>query len=128
MRTKAWAILLMVLTTALTSTAQIFYKFGAGLLEFNILSLISNYYLISGLALYSVGSVMMITAFKGGELSVLYPIIATSYIWVAFLSMVFFQENLNFYRWMGIFIIFFGVVFIGVGSKRLHRKMEAGVL
>ncbi len=128
MRTKAWAIVLMVLTTALTSTAQIFYKIGAEKLSFDIFSIIFNVHLIAGLSLYAVGSVLMITAFKGGELSVLYPIIATSYIWVGLLSLILFNESLNTLRWLGIFTIFFGIVLIGLGSKRLHRKMEAAAL
>jgi len=81
MKTKLWAIGLMIFTTLLTSSAQIFYKLGAATLELNLLALITNYNLIIGLCIYAVGAVLMIIAFKGGELSVLYPIIATSYIW-----------------------------------------------
>ncbi|MBS3136256.1 hypothetical protein J4401_04825 [Candidatus Woesearchaeota archaeon] len=120
MKTKNWAIALMVMTTIFTSTAQIFYKLGAQKLEFNIIGILTNYHLFIGLAIYATASVMMITAFKGGELSALYPIIATSYIWVGVLSIFIFQEALSILRWLGILTIFLGVIFVGIGSK--HTK------
>lgn len=126
MKTKLWAIGLMILTTLLTSTAQLFYKKGADKLEFNLFSIITNYPLLIGLFLYGIGAVLMITAFKGGELSVLYPIVATSYIWVALFSYFLFHESLNFLRWLGIAAIFFGIIFIGAGSKEKDIISEAG--
>ena len=115
--TKSLAIGLMILTTIFTSVAQVLYKFGAAKLEFNLLSLITNYYLIIGMVLYILGAFIMISAFKGGEVSALYPIIATSYIWVSLMSWYFFKDVLNLFRWMGIFIIIVGIMFISVGSK-----------
>ena len=117
MPTKNWAIGLMILTTVFTSIAQVFYKLGANKLEFNIMSIITNLPLITGMVLYLIGAVLMITAFKGGEVSVLYPIIATSYIWVSLLSIYFFNESLNLFRWIGIFIIIAGIISISLGSK-----------
>ena len=117
MKTKIWALALMLLTTFLTASAQVLYKMGIGSLEFNIISIITNYYIIGGLALYAIGAVLMIIALRGGELSVLYPIIATGYIWVGLLSYFIFGESLNLLRWLGISAIFFGVAFIGFGSK-----------
>lgn len=117
MSTKLRAIGLMVLTTAFTSIAQVLYKIGADKLQFNIISIITNIPLITGMILYAIGAVLMITAFKGGDVSALYPIIATSYIWVSLLSSYFFNENLNLLRWIGIFIIISGIIFISIGSK-----------
>jgi undecaprenyl phosphate-alpha-L-ara4N flippase subunit ArnE len=118
MKTKSWAIGLMILTTLFTSTAQVFYKFGVATLEFNIYSLLTNYYLILGLVLYAIGAALMIIAFKGGELSVLYPIVATSYIWVGIFSYFIFHESISSLRWLGILAVFFGVVFIGIADKK----------
>ena len=123
MKTKPWAVLLMVLTTLFTSTAQVLYKFAVKHLVLTLPGLLTNYYLIAGLACYGIGAVLMITALKGGELSVLYPIVATSYIWVGFLSAYFFNEALNTLRWLGIVSIVFGVAFIGIGSK--HKEASA---
>jgi undecaprenyl phosphate-alpha-L-ara4N flippase subunit ArnE len=117
MSTKLWAIGLMILCTAFSSTAQVFYKFGAERLEFDIISLITNLPLITGMTLYVIGAFIMIIALRGGELSVLYPIVATSYIWVSIMSYYFFNDNLNLFRWAGIFVIILGIIFISRGSK-----------
>ena len=80
------------------------------------------------LTLAILGAFIMITAFKGGEVSVLYPIIATSYIWVSLMSAYFFKENLNLFRWIGIFVIISGIIFISVGSKEKESLKHVDVI
>lgn len=128
MKTKLWAIGLMFLTTLLTSAAQIFYKFGAAKLNFNLLEQLTNYPLIIGMALYIIGAFFVIISFRGGDVSVLYPIVATSYIWVSFLSIYFLNEVMNIFKWAGIFVIFFGIVLIGYGSRKGESLEKAGVI
>lgn len=128
MPTKAWAIGLMILCTAFTSMAQVFYKLGATRLQFDLMSLITNLPLITGMVLYILGAIPMIIAFKGGEVSVLYPIIATSYVWVSLLSVYFFNENLNLFRWIGIFVIIAGIIFISIGSKEKETVKYTNVI
>ena len=120
MPTKPWAMLLILATTLLTSSAQILYKLG--ILEipsskFDLISIITNYYIIGGLLLYGIGAILMIISFRGGEVSVLYPIIATSYIWVSILSMYLLGEKMNAFRWIGVFIIIAGILSISYGSR-----------
>ena len=117
MATKLWSILLVLFTTLLTSSAQILYKLGSKTLVFDVLSILTNYYLIAGLLLYAVGGTLMIVSFRGGEVSVLYPIIATSYIWVSLLSIFFLGETMNAFRWAGVMAIIAGIISIGYGSK-----------
>jgi len=116
--TALWAILLMFLTTVLTSTAQTLYKLGIADLHFNIISIITNWPIILGLCIYAIGAGIMIIALKGGEVSVLYPIIATSYLWVSIISMIFFKEPMNALKWSGIATIMIGVSLIGLGSRK----------
>lgn len=117
MATKLWATLLVLFTTLLTSSAQILWKKGSAYLTFDILSILTNYYLIGGILLYIVGGILLIISFRGGEVSVLYPIIATSYIWVSLLSVKFLGETMNQFKWIGIGTIIMGIVLIGYGSK-----------
>ena len=117
MATKLWAALIVLFTTLLTSSAQIFYKLGSKTITLDPSSIITNYYLILGLLLYAVGGTLMILSFRGGEVSVLYPIIATSYIWVSFLSIYFLGEVMNAYKWLGVLGIIAGIALIGYGSK-----------
>ncbi|MAE42181.1 hypothetical protein CMO93_00285 [Candidatus Woesearchaeota archaeon] len=118
MKTKLWAVGLVLFCTLLTSTAQIFWKLGVEKLSFNILSIITNVNLLMGILLYSIGGILIIISFRGGEVSTLYPIIATSYIWVSFLSIYFLDETMNLFKWLGVFIIISGIIFIGYGSNR----------
>jgi uncharacterized membrane protein len=117
MGTKLWAIGLMIICTAFSSTAQVFYKIGAARLEFNVVSVVTNLPLLTGIVLYVLGAFIMIVALRGGELSVLYPIIATSYIWVSIMSFYLFHDNLNLFRWVGNFAIIAGIILISAGSK-----------
>lgn len=113
MPAKLWAIVVVVLCTLLTSSAQIFLKFGA----LRLPEIINNVPLLAGLGLYAIAAVALIISFKGGDVTVLYPIIATSYVWVALLSYVFLNESLHVLKFLGIFSIFTGICFIGWGGR-----------
>ncbi len=120
MTTKLWAVGLIMLTTVLTSAAQVFLKFGSPRLP----EIFTNLPLLAGASLYVLGAGMMIIAFKGGEVTVLYPIFASSYIWVTLLSSHFFGEIINVFKWLGIFSIVFGICFITFGSKKEKPVIE----
>ena len=75
-----------------------------------------NWKLILGGSIYIISGVITIIAFKGGELSVLYPLVATIYIWTLIFSIFFLKEKMNIYKWLGILAIVLGVIFIGLGS------------
>jgi len=126
--TKISAIILMIICTALTSVAQVLYKKGMSYFKLDIFSIITNYHLLSGFLLYGIGAVLMIYAFKQGEVTVLYPIIALSYIWVSLLALYFFQELMNFYKWIGIIFICIGIIAIGFGGKKSKTLKYAGVI
>lgn len=119
MATKPWAIALVIFLTFITAAAQILYKMAAERLVFDVLGLLTNWPLILGGILYIISAVLMLVAFRGGELSVLYPIIALSYVWVSVLSPRFFpQDTMNPIKWLGILFIIGGVTFIGGGSQK----------
>ncbi len=119
MKTSSWAIVIVLITTILTSAGQVLYKLGTNSLSGNaaLIKYILNGYILSGLAAYLFGAVLLITALKYGELSVLYPIIATSYIWVSLASMYFFGEMMNSFKWAGVIAVIIGVSLIGFGSR-----------
>jgi len=117
MATKLWAALLVLFTTLLTSSAQILWKKGSADLTFNIVSILTNYYFMGGVLIYLVAGALLIISFRGGEVSVLYPIIATSYVWVSFLSVKFLGELMNSFKWAGVISIIGGIALIGYGSK-----------
>jgi drug/metabolite transporter (DMT)-like permease len=61
---------------------------------------------------------MMVLALQHGELSVLYPVISLSYVWVAILSVVIFHEHMNVFRIAGISVIIAGVAIFGRSGSR----------
>ena len=123
MKTKIWAIFLMILCTIILSIAQIFWKLGADKLSWNIIKLITNFDLIMGFILYGVSGLLFIIALKGGELTVIHPMISLSLIGVAILSpLIIPGDIMNPMKWFGTITIIFGVFLIGYGNWKVHKK------
>lgn len=69
--------------------------------------------LLGGYCLYGLSTALLVLALRDGELSLLYPVIALTYVWVTVLSVVFFQETVNTFKMIGILVIMSGVVVLG---------------
>jgi len=113
-----YAILLMVICTVFTSLGQVLWKYGLQSIDFSIPLTFLNIPFILGFVSYGLGALLMIKAFRFGELSVLYPIIATSYVWVSLLSMFLFGDVMNIWKWSGVTIIILSVSVIGFGTSK----------
>ncbi|HVV44341.1 MAG TPA: EamA family transporter [Bryobacteraceae bacterium] len=113
------AILLIVLFTIIAAIAQPLFKIGANSLpaKVSIGGVVTDLPLIAGLALYGLGSILMIWALRHGELSVLYPLISLSYVWVAILSVVIFRDRMTSLRISGIATIIAGVSILGIAGR-----------
>jgi drug/metabolite transporter (DMT)-like permease len=113
-------VFLILLFTFLAATAQVLWKYGTVRLGDHPtpLVLITDVPLIAGLAIYGIGAILMIVALKHGELSVLYPLISLSYVWVAILSVLLFHESMPAAKIAGICIIMAGVATLGRGAHR----------
>jgi len=127
MKTKLWAIGLVVFCTLFTSAAQLFYKSGASNLEWNLLALITNWPILLGIGLYGLGAVLMIVALRGGEVTTLYPIITFSYVLVTLGSGYFFGEVLNPMKWLGVGVIIVGILMIVLGEKKINETTEVEI-
>lgn len=103
----------MILCTLFTSSAQIIYKFGLNQTELSLTALL----LAAGIISYGIGAVLLLIALKGGELSVLYPIIALSYALVIIGSKAFFGETITLLKWVGVIVIIVGISLIGYGGN-----------
>jgi len=117
MTTQLWAIGLVILATLVGAFGPILLKKASAKSLSKISSLAANYHLFGGIALYGLGTVLFIPSLKGGDLSVLYPFVALTYIWVSFLSVKFLNEKMNKFKWFGIALIIIGVSLIGIGSN-----------
>jgi undecaprenyl phosphate-alpha-L-ara4N flippase subunit ArnE len=118
MKTHPKAIVMVLISTVFISFAQIFFKSASFGFSFDIVSLFTNYNLIAGILIYMMAAAMLLVALKKGELMVLYPMIASSYIWVSFLSPMFFPtDQMTLMKWTGIFLIISGVTALSIGGK-----------
>ncbi len=113
------AVFLVAFATLLGATAQILMKFGTdyALRHPGILGLLTDIPLLAGYSLYAVMTVLIVVAFKNGELSVLYPVISLSYVWVTALSYFIFHDTVNAYKIAGLTLIVGGVGVIGRSAK-----------
>lgn len=108
---KRNAIVLVIICTLFTSAGQIFMKFGAAKTN-SIMEIITNIPLIAGFLSYGIGAVLLITSLKHGNLSLVYPFIALSFIWVSLASIYIFNEHISIINWIGLISIIIGVYFI----------------
>jgi drug/metabolite transporter (DMT)-like permease len=118
MKTKPWSIVFIVLCTICTSLAAILNKQGAVDFSFTIQGTILNFYLIGGLSLLVIGVVFLMLSLKGGEVTVVYPAIATSYIWVTLLSYPIYGEAISATKIAGVLLIIGGVISVNLGGRR----------
>ena len=111
-------ILLTALAAFIGSIGQLEFKRGADNLQFDIKLLLTNYHLIIAVAVYALSTVLYVYALSKGQLSILYPIIATSYIWTLMFSKIFLKEQISLTGWAGVFFILLGVTLIATQAGR----------
>jgi drug/metabolite transporter (DMT)-like permease len=114
------SVLLVLGCTILGAAAQILMKMGGSELPQGAspLQMLTCLPLLAGLALYGLSTVLLILALRSSELSLMYPIIALTYVWVMILSVWIFHESLNVFKVLGVLIIVGGVAVLGRGSQR----------
>jgi len=117
MERRTLAIILVLTCTLCTSTAALLNKMGADHLELSLKGTIFNYYLLGGLALLGLGFVLLTIALRFGRVTMIYPIIATSYVTVTILAFIFLQEPVGWKKIIAILFIISGVIIINMGDK-----------
>ena len=88
--TPAVSIIFFIVAAFLGALGQYLYKSGADLAGGGIASYLLNWRLLAGVACYVAVMTLFVAAFrKGGSLTVLYPIYASTFIWAALLALLF---------------------------------------
>ena len=123
--------MLMFFCTLIGAAAQMLIKQGTAQLGVHItlgdlahnpslfvsfcLGVIQNLKLFIGYLCYGMNVFLIAIALKGRELSRLYPIIALTYVWVAFLSLFMLpDEHMNVFKAVGIAFVVIGVSVLGL--------------
>jgi drug/metabolite transporter (DMT)-like permease len=114
MATELWAVGLAFVAVLVGALGPIFIKKGSARFSLHPLRLLRNWQFVLGVSIYLVSSVLFILALRGGELSVLGPMVSLSYGVVAILSIFLLDEKMNALKWVGIACIIAGVSLIGI--------------
>ena len=92
-------------------------KLGAARIQNGrMLDILFNPELWIGYSLYGVSTMLLVLALRKGQLSVLYPVISLTYVWVVILSMYVFKESMNMWKALGLTVIVAGVGMLGRDS------------
>lgn len=110
-------ILLTALSAFIGSIGQLEFKRGADNLQFDIKLLLTNYHLILGVLIYGVSTILYIYALNKEQLSIIYPIVATSYIWTTVFSKILLKESIGAASVIGVFFILLGVTLIATQTS-----------
>jgi multidrug transporter EmrE-like cation transporter len=109
---------LVFLCTLTGAAAQYFIKVSMGPMStITLMALITNIPLWFGLTLYGLNTILMVLALRDGELSLLYPVISLTFVWVAIISKIAFNEPMNGLKIAGITTICLGVALLGQGKN-----------
>lgn len=107
-------ILLSLLAALAGAFANWFYKTGAN--KMSELAWYKNWYIGAGLLSFTSVLILFIIAFRfGGRLLVVYPVYATTYIWVGLIGVYFYQEPWALRQVAGIGLIILGVSLVAGG-------------
>jgi multidrug transporter EmrE-like cation transporter len=88
------------------------------------IAIFTNWHLFLGYSLYGLSTAVLIVALKYGELSILYPVIALTYVWVTGLSVVFHSETVNTFKMMGLATVVLGVGVLGRGLQKSGEQKK----
>jgi multidrug transporter EmrE-like cation transporter len=110
----AWVIL----ASFFGSFGAVFLKIGAGRLQRNLVSFITNWRLVLGVAFYLFSSVLFVLGVRKGELSVLYPMVSLGSVWTLFWSRLFLGEALTRVKFLALGLILIGITVLGLGARQ----------
>ena len=118
------SMLMVFGASVIGSFGMAFLKMGAARLTKSIWSFL-NGKLVLGVALFLASSVLYAAGIKGGQLSVLYPMVSLGYVWGLVWAKIFFNEPLTKQKFAGLGLILLGVFFVGLGSQDAQTPAPA---
>jgi len=117
MKTPISSMLLVLFASFVGSFGAVFLKWGAGRISRNLKTLILNWRLAAGVALYLFSTVFYLMGLKRGELSILFPMVSLGYVWTLLWSKLFFGEPFSRRKLGGLALIFAGLIVLNLGRS-----------
>lgn len=128
---RRYAILAIACAAVIQVMGQLLIKKGASqlgetatLLQ-TLIGMFTILPLFLGYACYGLFTVIMVLALKHAELSVLYPIMSMTYVWLPLISVLWLGEPINGPIIAGIAVITLGVAVLGRGEKTTRGEKAA---
>jgi drug/metabolite transporter (DMT)-like permease len=110
---------LILISISLGSVGQYFFKAGMKdqVVEMGpqIVLMFFKPKVFIGLICYAMATVFWLAVLSKTSLSLAYPFISISYIVVVLMGQFIFHEGVSWLSWMGVLVICFGVVLVGLG-------------
>jgi drug/metabolite transporter (DMT)-like permease len=108
------SILLFLIASIIGAIGQFLYKEGAqNASGKSLMSFIANWRILIGVICYIGVMVLFVAAFRiGGELTVLYPMYASTFIWALLIGVFYLKEPLSIYKLCGTALIMGGMFLI----------------
>ena len=114
MATPTASIVMFLVASVLGALGQYLYKSGADSAGGSVWSYASNPRLLGGVVCYVGVMVLFVAAFKrGGSLSVLYPIYASTFIWAAILALAVYGTPIKPVNIAGMLLLVGGMYLMG---------------
>ena len=114
MTTPAVSIVFFLAAALLGALGQYLYKSGADLATGTVTSYLVNPRLLGGVICYIAVMVLFVAAFKkGGALTVLYPVYATTFIWAALLALLVYGTPIKPINVIGMGLLVVGMYLMG---------------
>lgn len=114
MNTPTISVVFFLIASVLGALGQYLYKTGADNATGGIKSYLANPRLLTGVVCYIAVMVLFVAAFKkGGALSVLYPIYASTFIWGAIIALMAFGTAIKPINVAGMLLLVGGMYLMG---------------
>ena len=104
------SMLLVFLASVVGSFGAVFLKMGALRLNKSVLSFVNSRLVLGASIVYALG-------LRGGQLSVLYPIVSLGYVFTLVWAKLFFGEPFTRFKIAGLGLILVGVFLVGLGGR-----------
>ncbi len=110
MSTPPISIAMFVLAALFGAVGQYLYKSGAEAAEGTFASYILNGRIVGGFVCYIAVMALFVAAFrKGGELTVLYPVYASTFIFAAVIALIAYGEPIKLINVVGMAVLILGM-------------------
>ncbi len=114
MTTPPISVFMFVLAALFGAVGQYLYKTGAEAADGTLMSFVLNLRILGGVVCYIAVMVLFVAAFrKGGALSVLYPVYASTFIFAAIIALLAFGEPITWVNVVGMGVLVFGMFLMG---------------